>query len=341
MPSAACRNRAAVRRQVGPRGAAANVVLGVCGTVLNVPLEDLPDWLPPWCLEHLGGEPVGVLFQLRQVSAVFGLRLAGGRDVVVKARAGDGRAASCVAAQAVLAGRGFPCARPLTPLTAAGSLAVHAEEFRPGGELLRGDSPAVAARYGEVFARLMAELAGVAVAPPLPNPRWVRWDHAGPGVWPAIGFLDSRDQSAVPACVTATAARVRERLLASGLPCVLGYADFEAQNLRWHGLEVHTVHDWDSLAWQPEAALAGAASGSFASTRPPTLAPVESSEAFLAAYQHSRGRSFTAAEQETAWAASLWPAAHNARWEALHGDAPVCAGALRAQGAERLRRAGA
>jgi hypothetical protein len=39
-------------------------------------LGDLPDWLPAWCLDHLGGEPVGVLFQLQQVSMVFGLRLA-------------------------------------------------------------------------------------------------------------------------------------------------------------------------------------------------------------------------------------------------------------------------
>jgi hypothetical protein len=42
--------------------------------------------------------------------------------------------------------------------------------------------------------------------------------------------------------------------MAAGLPCVLGHADFEAQNLRWHGREVWAVHDWDSLAWQPEAA---------------------------------------------------------------------------------------
>jgi hypothetical protein len=124
-------------------------------------------------------------------------------------------------------------------------------------------------------------------------------------------------------------------------PCVLGYADFKAQNLRWRGQQVWAVHDWDSLAWQPEAALAGAASGAFASAGPPTLAPVESSEAFLAAYQDIRGRLFTAAEQETAWAASLWPAAHNARWEALHADPPVSGDALRAQAAERLRRANA
>ena len=282
-----------------------------------------------------------MLFQLDQVSMVFGLRLAGGRDVVVKARADDGRAVSCVAAQARLAGRGFPCARPLTPVVVIGSLAVHAEEFRPGGEMLHGDSPDIAVRNAGVFARLMTELADVTVAPPLPNPPWVRWDHTDSGVWPAIDFLDDRDQSTVPAYVVDTAERAQRRILAAGLPCVLGHADFEAQNLRWHGRQVWAVHDWDSLAWQPEAALAGAASGSFASDGPPTLAPIESSEAFLVAYQDIRGRVFTAVEMEIAWAASAWMAAYNAREMALRGYAPVGADALLAQGAERLRRANA
>jgi hypothetical protein len=302
-------------------------------------VDDLPDWLPAWCLDHLGGEPAGVLFQLHQVSMVFGLRLADGRDVVVKARPDDGRAASCVAAQTWLAGRGFPCARPLTPAAGAGSLAVHAEAFRPGGEVLHGDSPDVAVRCAEVYARLMAELVGLTVAPPLPNPPWVRWDHGDPGVWPAMGSLDSRDQSVVPGYIAEVAERCRGRILAAGLPCVLGHADFEAQNLRWRGPQVWAVHDWDSLAWQPEAALAGAASGAFASDGPPTLAPIESSEAFLAAYQDIRGRVFTAVEQEVAWAASLWLAAFNAREEALAGDPPVCRTALRTQAADRLRRA--
>jgi hypothetical protein len=30
---------------------------------------------------------------------------------------------------------------------------------------------------------------------------------------------------------------VSRRILAAGLPCVLGHADFEAQNLRWHARE--------------------------------------------------------------------------------------------------------
>ncbi|GAB3430679.1 aminoglycoside phosphotransferase/kinase family protein [Actinophytocola sediminis] len=302
-------------------------------------VDELPGWLPGWCVDQLAAEPVSVLFERRSISAVYGLRLADGRDVVVKARADDGRAASCVAAQDRLARRGFPCARPITPVTGVGALAVHAEESLAGGEVLRGDSPDIAVRYAEVFARLMTELADVTVAPPLPNPRWARWDHTGSGLWPAIDFLDDRDQRAVPAFVVDTADRARQRLLATDLPCVLGHADFEAQNLRWHGRRVLAVHDWDSLAWQPAAALAGAACGTFANASPPTLAPIDSSAAFLAAYQDRRGHRFTVAEQEIAWAASLWPAAHNARWEALHGDRPVCGDALRAQAAERLRRA--
>jgi hypothetical protein len=157
----------------------------------------------------------------------------------------------------------------------------------------------------------------------------------------AIEFLDNRDQSVVPGYVVEAAERACGRLLAAGLPCVLGFADFEAQNLRWHGQQVWAVHDWDSLAWQPEAALAGAASGSFASAGPPVLAPIESSAAFLVAYQDIRGRLFTAVEQEIAWAASVWMAAYNAREEALHGATPVGADALRVQAVERLRRADA
>ncbi|MFI6479360.1 hypothetical protein ACIBH1_15610 [Nonomuraea sp. NPDC050663] len=304
------------------------------------------DWLAEWCREQLGAAPADVLFRLQQISTVIGLRLADGREVVVKAREDDGRAASCVAAQAHLAERGFPCARPLTPATTVDGadhapLAVHAEELRAGGEVMHGGSPGVAVRYARVFARLMAELAGVTVPPPLPNPRWARWDHTDPGPWPAIDVLDDLDQAAVPSHLAGLASRVRERILAAGLPSVLGHADFEAQNLRWHGSRIWAVHDWDSLAWQPEATLAGAAGAAFSSSGQPTLAPIESTEAFLSTYQELRGRPFTTGEREVAWAASLWTAVHNARWEALHGDPPVSGAQLEAQAAERLRRAGA
>jgi len=63
--------------------------------------------------------------------------------------------------------------------------------------------------------------------------------------------------------------------------------------------------------------------------------------AFIDEYQLTRGRLFTANEMAVAWAASLWPAAHNARAQALFGHRPVAAEALRAQAGERLARAGA
>ncbi|NRQ33896.1 hypothetical protein HII36_18850 [Nonomuraea sp. NN258] len=36
---------------------------GVFGTVLNVRLDELPHWLPAWCLDHPGGEPADVVFR--------------------------------------------------------------------------------------------------------------------------------------------------------------------------------------------------------------------------------------------------------------------------------------
>jgi hypothetical protein len=69
------------------------------------------------------------------------------------------------------------------------------------------------------------------------------------------------------------------------------------------------VHDWDSLAWQPGPRWPGQRAVRSPVPGPPQLAPVDSSAAFLLAYQELRGRGFSTVEQEVAWAASLWMAA--------------------------------
>jgi hypothetical protein len=68
---------------------------------------------------------------------------------------------------------------------------------------------------------------------------------------------------------------------------------------------------------------------------------LESSEAFLIAYQARRGRRFSTEETEVAWAASLWTAVHNARAEYRCGTDAVAGRALALQYRERLARAGA
>lgn len=278
------------------------------------------------------------------MSAVFGLRLSDGREVAIKARRDEpGRIAACLAAQSALARGGFRCPAPLTSVTSVDDdLVVHAEEWLPGGEMLRGDDPDVARCYATVLADLMARLGRVRVPPPLPSPHWLGWDHQGAGPWPPMRELDGRDQSVVPSFVVATAIRATRRLRASrDQPSVLGHADFEAQNLRWHGRQLRVVYDWDSLAWMPEPVLAGSASGVFANAEVPALAPLESSAAFIEAYQLTRGRRFSADELELAWAASLWTTTHNARAEALLGQPPVATTALRTQGPARLQLANA
>jgi hypothetical protein len=103
------------------------------------------------------------------------------------------------------------------------------------------------------------------------NPEWVRWD----------AMPKRHAAAAVPTWIKDATRRLQAKLVGCDLPPVLGHADWEAQNLRWRHGDPHVVHDWDSLAWLPEAAIAGSAAGIFASHGKTTLAPLESSEAFL------------------------------------------------------------
>ena len=235
-----------------------------------------------------------VLFVAGHLSEVVGVRLADGREVVVKRRVDEsGRAGRCVAAQRLLAEQGFPCPMPLTDVIVSDGVAVHAERFVPGGELETRDTPEAAAKSGRLLADLVRRLATLDLDPPLPNPEWVRWD--------ATPELDAA--AAVPAWIDGAIRRVQAKLAGCDLPHVLGHADWEAQNIRWQNGEAHVVHDWDSLAWLPEAAIAGSAAGIFASHGETTLAPLEGSEAFLHAYEGERGAPFSPSETEIAWAA--------------------------------------
>ena len=270
-------------------------------------MSGLPRWVEGWCRSVLGASPVAVLFLSSHLSEVVGVRLADGREVVVKRRVDEsGRAGRCVAAQKLLAEQGFPCPMPLTDVVVSEGVAVHAERFVSGGEVETKDTPEVAARSGRLLADLMHRLAALDLDPPLPNPEWVRWN--------AVPEREAA-AAAVPTWIEDATRRVQAKLARCDLPPVLGHADWQAPNIRWRHGKAHAVHDWDSLAWLPEAAFAGAAAGRFAIRDTPTLAPLESSEAFLDAYESERGAPFTPCETEIAWAASIWEALHNAHDE--------------------------
>ena len=201
--------------------------------------------------------------------------------------------------------------------------------YRVTGELRRGDTPEAAARSAMLLADLVGRLGALDLRPPLPNPEWVRWDS----------LPDRQAAAPVPGWVDETQRRVQAKLAGCALPEALGHVDWEAQNIRWRGREPLAVHDWDSLGWLSEAALAGTAAGVFASHGSPTLAPLESSAAFLDAYRQARGVRFSPYEEEIAWAASLWVALHNARDELIFDRPRLSFDSLQEQRTERLARA--
>jgi hypothetical protein len=296
-----------------------------------------------WCERWLGSKPTSVLFTSDKISAVVGLRLADGREVVVKSRPPQERLLGCTAGPRHLWSAGFPCAEPLAGPAPLGDLVATAERYVAGGTPLErdGDAPI---RFAEPLARQVALAAEISERVPTlePPPYWARWDHDLAATWPPDPNVDL-NVPAGPAQLDDVGERARRRLTRPhGLPKVIGHCDWESQNLGWRDGKLHVAHDWDSLARRPEAAIAGMTSLMFPSTgttnEPATL---EESESFLHAYERARGRAFSADEREIAWAASAWIGGWKAKKAALYGDAGVVRTAFLPSASERLRRAGA
>ncbi|WP_170133047.1 phosphotransferase [Arthrobacter livingstonensis] len=298
-----------------------------------------------WCFRVLGH---GTLTSLRaeaggQMSRQFRYDSDEQGAVAVKVRSDStDRISRCLQIQRIAADTGFPCARPLTGADfLEPGLVISAETWLAGGEMHSGGEVSFAERSAKLLADLMEILesqspTGLGAPPP-----WMHWNPPTGGLWPRNPGVDAMDQDLVPEHVHAIARSVSHRLAQEVLPLVIGHGDWESQNLRWQEDLPWAVHDWDSLVALPEAAIVGAASGAFTSTAIPTLATIESSERFIDSYQQARRRQFTQEEQEVAWAASLWPALHNARGESLFQSPPVALDALTQQASERLRLAGA
>jgi hypothetical protein len=67
------------------------------------------DALAVWCRRWLGAPPAAELFEAGYLSTVKGLRLADGREVVVKVRPREPRLAGCAVVHRTLWTAGFPC----------------------------------------------------------------------------------------------------------------------------------------------------------------------------------------------------------------------------------------
>jgi hypothetical protein len=298
------------------------------------------DALTVWCRRWLGAPPAAELFGSGYLSTVKGLRLADGREVVVKVRPRQPRLTGCAVVHRALWTAGFPCPEPLVDLQPLDGYAATAEALVPDT-----GQPPPNSELARLSAAALARLVELAPDPRsvpslAPSPSWTGWDHAEPALWPAPEDRDV-DLNACPGprWLDRVAAAVRDQLRGHRGDRVIGHGDWHPENLRWHGSRLIAVHDWDSVICQPEPAIAGLAAATFLGIAGPApLANVEDSAAFLDAYQQACGRHWTSGDYAACWAAGLWQRAFDAKTRSLDGDPEQILPRYEAQA--RLRLAG-
>jgi hypothetical protein len=299
-----------------------------------------PGRLAQWCRAHLGSPPAEELFSSGYLSAVIGLRLANGREVVVKVRPDSPRIAACVEVQRRLFHAGYLCPQPLTAAAPFGGDVATAEAYVPGGAVLpNADHAAVA--FAEAFARLIRLAPRPAKMSTLdPAPSWAAWNHTGDGLWPrSEEDPDVNLNEATGAeWIDDAGRRARDRLRAGESDAVIGHCDWLAGNLRWNADALLVVHDWDSVTADSEDVLVGFAAALYSTVSADKPATVEDTERFLVAYCQARGREFSPGELQRAWAAGVWTRAYDAKFQHAVGQPITSLSENEAR--ERLRRAG-
>src|SRR4029077_2145248 len=128
-------------------------------------------------MEHLGSPPADEIFRSGYLSAVIGLRLEDGREVVVKVRPDSPRIAACVDVQRRMFQAAYPCPQPLTGAAPFGEDVATAEAYVAGGAVLPSADHAASA-FAEAFARLISLAPRPAEVSTLdPAPSWAAWNH--------------------------------------------------------------------------------------------------------------------------------------------------------------------
>jgi hypothetical protein len=101
---------------------------------MSMPADPGNDALSAWCREHLGAPVAERTFSAGNLSAVYGLRLADSRDIVLKVRPAEPRLDACTWVQRRMWEAGFPCPEPLAGPYPLGPAAATAEAWLPGDE---------------------------------------------------------------------------------------------------------------------------------------------------------------------------------------------------------------
>jgi aminoglycoside phosphotransferase (APT) family kinase protein len=226
--------------------------------------------------------------------------------------------------QRAAADAGLPAPRPLADPVVVGTGVLTVEEHRPAG-IADGRRPPVRRALASTLAafhRLGTRFG------PLPEVGGAEPFRTSAGTWTephdlrfdldrsaeGAGWIDAAADEAVDALAT----------LDDG-PEVLTHADWRTGNLGFDGDDLVAIYDWDSVGRASEARAIGQILPYFSadwSIGAATIPSLPDQRAFIADYEHARGRSFTAREHAVIEAAALLNAAYAARCE--HSDRVLC-----------------
>lgn len=281
-------------------GTIASLVAGTAGDQLGVPVD-------------------GGIFYAASSGCVFGLHLADGRSVVLKAYQSHWELPFLRAVQriqrAVAASR-FPCPVPLAAPVAVGHGWATMESLLPDpGQRLPLEDGSLE-RSSSGLLRLVEAARGVDPDGLELHPYRKAEGELYPTPHnPIFDFPRTKEGAE---WIDAWARLASSRLSGCSLTSVIAHLDWSARNVRLDRTGVVAVYDWDSLGLAPEAVVAGQDAATWRSTgetldvRGPDAAEIER---FIASYGDARGTPFSALEIEVARAAAVGVMAYAARCE--------------------------
>jgi hypothetical protein len=259
------------------------------------------------------------LFYAASSGCVFGLDLADGRSVVLKAYQSRWELPFLRAVQRVqraVALSGFACPVPLAEPVPVGNGSATMETLLPdpGQRLLLDTGLLEPSSAGLV--RLLMAARGLAQDGLELHPLRIAEGEIYPT--PHSPLFDLRATVEGAAWIDEWALRSWAQRTSGELPLVIAHLDWSARNVRMDRTGIVAVYDWDSVSVAPEAVAAGQAAVTWRSTgetldvRAPDAAEIER---FVSAFASARGTPFSPIERDVARASTVWVMAYTARCE--------------------------
>jgi hypothetical protein len=262
------------------------------------------------------------LFYRHSVGVVIGVRL-GHQDIVLKFHRWHASLERLVAIQRVqgeLHALGIPAPRPLFEPTEFGSGVLTMEELLPG-DVADGHDARIRRVLAQELFRLIVAGRSVEDTSGLDGPALLF--ESPLTLWPTphsprFDFVASQGGAE---WIDELAWSARRRLVDLSRTPDIGHLDWRVSNLGFVGTKLTAIYDWDSIGLATETFTVGSAAATFStdwSKASGSVPSLQAMKAFVADYEHARGRAFDASELDEVDAANLLLVAYGARCQ--HSD---------------------